>query len=367
MNSMTDIDYMQIARRLALKAKGKTSPNPMVGSIIVKGKQIIAEGWHRYCGADHAEIDALKKAKVPVSGAKMYVTLEPCYHFGRTSPCVDELIKSGVREVLIGMKDPNPLTNGKSRAKLRRAGIKVKVGFLQNELEAMNEVFIKYTKKRMPFVAAKSAQSLDGKIALATGQSQWITSVASRRFSRKIRCEYDAILVGINTILKDNPRLGGNGKTRKSKKIILDSTLKMPLKARLFSGVEPSDCIIATTVKASERKKAVFLKRGINVIVCPVRRGLIDLKWLFKALANREIMSILVEGGAHVIGNALLEKLVDKMYIYIAPKIFGDQKALSSVVGVNTGHLDRAIQLERMTHQNIGGDILVQGYIKKTK
>ena len=215
----------------------------------------------------------------------------------------------------------------------------------------------------MPFIAAKSAQSLDGKIALADGQSKWITSVESRQFSRKIRDEYDAILVGINTVLKDNPRLDRNRKKRKVKKIILDSSLKISLKARLFSGVQPSDCIIATTAKALDRKKAAFLKRGINVIVCPARGGLIDLKWLFKKLAKHGIMSILMEGGAHVIGSALKEGLIDKMYIYIAPKIFGDQKALNSVVGINAAHINRTIQLKRVTYQSVGTDLLVQGYI----
>jgi diaminohydroxyphosphoribosylaminopyrimidine deaminase/5-amino-6-(5-phosphoribosylamino)uracil reductase len=358
---------MQKAYRLALRAKGQTSPNPMVGSVIVKGRRIIGEGWHRRCGFDHAEVDALKKARGSVSGARMYVTLEPCYHYGRTPPCVDQLITSGIREVFIGMKDPNPRTNGRSIAKLRRAGIKTRVGFLRDELEAMNEAFIKYTKKRMPFIVAKSAQSLDGKIALANGESQWITSEAARRFAKNMRDEFDAILVGINTVLKDNPRLNGNRKNKKLKKVILDSTLKIPLRARLFSGVQPADCIIATTAKASDRKKAALCKLGVPVIVCPQRGGWVDLKWLFKELAKREITSILVEGGAHTIGSALRERLVDKMFIYIAPKIFGDQKALSSVVGIKAVHVGKAIQLKKAMYQNIGDDILVQGYMNYTQ
>jgi len=361
---MTDIDYMQRAYCLALKAKGETSPNPMVGSVIVKDKRIIAEGWHRRCGADHAEISALKKAQGPVSKAKMYITLEPCYHTGRTAPCVDQIIRSGIGEVVIGMKDPNPLTNGKSIAKLRRAGLKTKVGFLQDELAVLNEVFIKYTKRKMPFVAVKCAQSLDGKIATARGQSKWITSDTARRFARSHRDEFDAILVGINTVLKDNPRLNGSKRSKKMKKIILDSSLQISPKARLFSDVRPSDCIIATTKKASNRKMNALCKKGITVIVCPQRSGQLDIKWLFKELTKREITSILMEGGAHVIGSALKQKLVDKIYIYMAPKIFGDQKALSSIVGINTGNVNKTIQLKKMTFQTIGKDILVQGYIQ---
>jgi len=361
---MTDIDYMKRAYSLALKARGATSPNPMVGSVIVKNKRIIAEGWHHRCGGDHAEISALRRARGGVLNAKMYVTLEPCFHTGRTLPCVDQIIQSGLGEVVIGMKDPNPLTNGKSIAKLRRAGLKTKVGFLQDELTVLNEAFIKYTKRKMPFVAVKCAQSLDGKIATARGQSKWITSDVARRFARVHRDNFDAILVGINTVLKDNPRLSGSKKSKKIKKIVLDSSLKISTKARLFSGVRPSDCIIATTKKASIRKINILRKKGISVIVCPQKSGQPDLKWLFKELTKREITSILMEGGAHVIGNALKQKLVDKIYIYIAPKILGDQKALSSIVGINTGNVNKSISLKRMTFQEIGKDILIQGYVK---
>lgn len=360
---MTDIGYMQRAYSLALKARGETSPNPLVGSVIVRGNQIIAEGWHRRCGGAHAEISALKKARGSILGARMYVTLEPCYHYGRTSPCVDQIIGSGIKEVIIGMRDPNLLTNGKSIAKLRRAGITTKVGFLEDELGIMNEAFIKYTKKKMPFVVTKTAQSLDGKIATASGHSKWITSKAARKFSRSIRDEFDAILVGINTVLKDDPRLSGRKKTRKLKKIILDPSLKISLKARLFTGIRPSDCIVATTAKASNRKKKTFHKKGVNVIVCPIRGGQIDLKWLFKELANEEIMSILVEGGARVIGSVLRDKLADKMYIYIAPRIFGDQGALSSVVGLRTRRVHQSVKLKRMAFKKIGDDVLITGYV----
>lgn len=360
---MTDIDYMQKAYQLALKAKGRTSPNPMVGCLIVKGSRIVAEGWHRRCGGDHAENAALKKAGTRARGARMYVTLEPCGHYGRTPPCVDQIIKSGIREIVIGMKDPNPLTNGKSIAKLRRAGIQTKVGVLKGELGVMNEAFLKYIRKGVPFVAAKCAQSIDGKSATADGRSKWITSEAARRFGRGIRDEFDAILVGINTVLKDNPRLNGAKKRTGLQKIILDSSLRIPPNARLFSGIRPSHCIVATTAGASGRKKIALLKRGINVIVCPRREGRPDLKWLFKELAKRQITSVLVEGGAHVVGSALREKLVDKMYIYIAPKIFGDQKALSSVVGIDAAHVNKAIRLQKITLKEIGNDILIQGYI----
>jgi len=360
---MSNNRFMQRALDLALKAKGSTSPNPVVGAVIVKKGRIIAEGWHRRCGADHAEIVALKKAGKRACGGKMYVTLEPCNHYGRTPPCVDQIIKSKIKEVVIGMKDPNPLTNGKSIAKLRRAGIKTKVGVCQKRSEVINEAFIKYKKKKLPFVAVKCAQTLDGKIATANGQSKWITSEAARRLARRIRDEFDAILVGITTVQKDNPRLSANRKAKRIRKIVLDSSLKISPKANLFSGVKPSDVVIATTAKASSRKRDSLLRKGINIIVCPQRGGEINLRWLFKELAKQEITSVLVEGGAHAVGNTLKEKLADKAYMYIAPKILGDQRALSSVVGISTENISKAIRLREVTIEKVGEDILVQGYV----
>jgi diaminohydroxyphosphoribosylaminopyrimidine deaminase/5-amino-6-(5-phosphoribosylamino)uracil reductase len=291
------------------------------------------------------------------------VTLEPCFHYGRTPPCVDQVIASGIREVVIGMVDPNPLTRGKSIARLRRAGIKVRVGILRPDAERINEIFVKYMRSQMPFVAAKCAQTLDGKIATVTGESQWITSSKTRDYARRIRDEFDAILVGVNTVLRDDPRLNGAKKTKRLIKIILDSSLRTPLTARLFKGVRPADCIIAVTRKASPAKIKQFQNKGARVIVSPVKDGHVDLKCLLKALAKEEITSILMEGGARVIGSALKEKLVDKLYIYVAPQIIGDQDALSSVVGINTVNIGRSIRLKNLTSLNIGQDILLTGYV----
>jgi len=354
---------MRMAFDLAAKGKGSTSPNPMVGAVVVKGNRLIATGWHKRCGADHAEIVALKKAGGRARGAKLYVTLEPCFHYGRTPPCVDQVIDSGIREVVIGMVDPNPLTRGKSIAKLRRAGIKVRTGILRPDAERLNEIFVKYMRSQMPFVAAKCAQTLDGKIATVTGESKWITSSKTRDYARRVRDEFDAILVGVNTVLRDDPRLNGVRKTKRLKKIILDSSLKTPLTARLFKGARPADCVIAVTHKASPAKIKQFQNKGARLIICPAKDGRVDLKCLLKALAKEEITSILMEGGARVIGGALKEKLVDKLYIYVAPKIIGDQDALSSVVGVGTVNIGRSIRLKNLTSRNIGQDILLTGYV----
>ncbi len=361
---MTDLDYIKRTMFLALQAKGRTSPNPLVGAILVKNNRIIAEGCHKRAGEDHAEIVVLKKAGFKARGSTLYVTLEPCFHYGRTPPCVDAVIKSGIKQVVIGMKDPNPLTNGKSIHKLRRAGIKVNVNFLEKELAGINESFIKYIRFRVPFVVAKCAQTLDGKIATASGQSKWITSDKTRGYAHQVRNNFDAILVGINTVLKDNPSLNAADRSKRLKKIILDSQLRISLNANLFKGVSPSDCFIAATQQAPQKKIRLFCQKGIKVIICPQRHGRIHLRWLFKKLVKEyEITNILIEGGASVVGSALKEKLVDKMLIFIAPKIIGDQKALSSIAGLKTAQVDRSITLKDMTIQRINSDFLINGYI----
>jgi len=280
----------------------------------------------------------------------------------RSTPCVDRIIESGIKEVVIGMKDPNPLTNGKSVAKLRRAGIKTRIGILSMESAQLNEVFTKYIKTGMPFVVAKCAQTIDGKIATATGDSKWITSKQTRQYARQLRDQFDAIMVGINTVLKDNPRLEGVKKNN-LKKIILDSSLRVSPKATIFSSGKASDCFVATTAKASRAKIKLLEKKGVNVLIAPQSRKKILLKWLLKELAEQDITSVLIEGGASVIGSALTEKVVDKMHIYIAPKIFGDSKALNSVVGLNVRNIKQSLKLYDLSFKQLSEDILVEGYV----
>jgi diaminohydroxyphosphoribosylaminopyrimidine deaminase/5-amino-6-(5-phosphoribosylamino)uracil reductase len=359
---MNDLDFMKIAYRLALKGQSTTSPNPMVGAVIVKNGKVLAQGFHHHCGGPHAEISALKKVKQSLNGAKLYVTLEPCFHFGRTPPCVDAILQSGIREVIVGMTDPNPLTKGRSIAKLRRAGVNVKVGVLQNTLSQMNESFVKYIKYKMPFVVAKTAQTMDGKIATRTGESQWITSAASRAYAHDLRNEFDAILVGINTVLKDDPGLNATRKPLKT--IVVDSSLRISLSAKLFKKTKAKDCLIATTKKASLKKRSLLEKRGVDIIICPQKNNRVDLKWLMKELARREIAKILIEGGGQVIGSALKERLVDKILVFIAPKIIGDQSAISSIDGLKTVQINRTVNLHKVTYRNIGEDLLLEAYIK---
>lgn len=361
---MTDLDYMKLAAQLAIKGQGWTEPNPMVGAVLVKNKRIIATGWHKRCGGPHAEIEALAAAGSQAASATLYVTLEPCSHFGRTPPCVEAIIQSGIKQVVVGMKDPNPLMNGRSLQKLRRAGIKVRCGLLVEELTRLNEVFIKYIRCQMPFVTAKSAQTIDGKIATADGKSQWITSAAARQYGHRLRDGYSAILVGTNTVLKDNPRLNALRRDKRIKKIILDSRLRISLKAQLFKNVRAQDCFVAVTRQAPQAKVRQFQQWGIHVLICPAKNGRVDLKHLLRELAKREIASVLLEGGAKVIGQALADKLVDKMIVFIAPRIMGDQRALSSVDGPGPTTLDRMVQLQDITINTIGQDLVLEGYVR---
>jgi len=359
-----DLQFMRRAYELALRGKGRASPNPIVGAIVVKNGQIIGEGWHQRCGGPHAEIFALAQAGAKAEGATLYVTLEPCFHFGRTPPCVDAVIKSGIGEVVIGMTDPNPLTNGKSIAKLRRAGVKVRAGFLQEELAEANVPFIKFIQTGMPFVVAKVAQTLDGKTATRTGQSKWITAESTREFSRALRNDFDAIVVGADTVIQDNPGLNPNGRDKQLRKVVLDSTLRVSARAKLFAVARKEDCIVATTAKAAASRVKNFEKRGITVLVCPAKNGRVNLKWLFKELAQKGMINILVEGGAAVIGSALKEKLVDKMHIYVAPKILGDQDAQSCVKGLAISRVERAIRLSNVRTTPIGEDVFLEGHVR---
>ena len=360
---MTDKEYMQIAYVLARRGKGRTSPNPMVGAVIVNNGRIIGQGYHHRCGGPPAEILALRQAQAHAHGARMYVTLEPCCHQGRTPPCVDAIIAAGIKQVFISLKDPNPLVRGKSIARLRRNNVDVSCGLLRERGLLLNEVFIKYITRRRPFVVTKTAQTLDGKIATVSGESKWITSQSARCYARRMRNEFDAILVGFNTVLKDNPFLDPAQKTKRLKKIVLDPALRTNPRARLFRNSRSQDCILVVGCRARVKDIKKFRSRGINVWADPSATKDISLSWLMKELARHEITSLLVEGGARVVGSALREKVVDKMHVYIAPRIIGDQAALGAVAGTGVTRLKQTVRLDRVTFDRIGADIFLQGYI----
>ncbi|MBM3255357.1 MAG: bifunctional diaminohydroxyphosphoribosylaminopyrimidine deaminase/5-amino-6-(5-phosphoribosylamino)uracil reductase RibD [Candidatus Omnitrophica bacterium] len=289
--------FMNLAMRLALKARGTTSPNPMVGALVVKKGRIVGSGYHQKAGMSHAEIIALDEAGAMAKGSTLYVTLEPCTHFGKTPPCVDRIIRSGIKEVVVGMIDPNPINNGKGVKILRQNKIKVQVGFLEDKLKVMNEAFLKYITKRMPFITVKVAQSLDGKIATRSGDSKWITSDKSRAWAHRIRQDYDAVMVGVNTVLRDNPRLNTWFSKRQPAKIIVDSRLSVPQDANIFS--QGSSVIIITlpTPPGQETENRKMLSGRATILEVKERSGQINLKDALKKLAQLKVTNILVEGG----------------------------------------------------------------------
>lgn len=355
--------YMNLAMKLAAKAGGKTSPNPMVGALVVKNGKIIGWGYHRKAGTAHAEVVALEKAGTAAKGAVLYVTLEPCAHFGRTPPCVNRIIKSGIREVIIGMVDPNPLNNGRGIALLKENKIKVEVGFLETKLKKLNEVFIKYITKRLPFVTVKVAESLDGRIATKTGDSKWITSDKSRAYAHKIRSNFDAIMVGVNTVLRDNPRLDAWFSKSHPVKVVVDSQLSTSENSNIFSGSSPVIVVTLLADPGQETENKARLAKKAKILEVKERGGQINLKDMMKKLAQFGITSILVEGGGTLIGSLFDEGLVDKVMFFISPKIIGGKEAIGSVMGKGVSRIDKAVKLKDVKLKSIGEDFLVEAHV----
>jgi len=358
------IYYMNLAMKLAEKAKGRTSPNPMVGAIVVKDGRIVGKGYHKKAGTSHAEVIALDAAGKKAKGATLYVTLEPCAHLGRTGPCVDRIIKAQVKEVIVGMIDPNPLNDGKGINILKQQRIKVDVGLLEDKLRKLNESFIKYITKRRPFVTVKVAQSLDGKIATKTGDSKWITSDRSRGFAHRLRQNYDAIMVGINTILRDNSKLEAWFSKKQLIKIVVDSQLSTPPDANIFS---KNSSVVIVTLPISpgqETENRKVLAGKAKILEVKEKAGQVNLRDMMKKLAQLEITNILVEGGGTLIGSLFDEGLVDKVLFFISPKIIGGKEAISSVMGKGISRIDSAIKLKDLSFKRIGEDFLIEGYIK---
>ena len=351
--------YMGLALKLALKAKGKTSPNPLVGALVVKAGRIIGRGFHARAGFAHAEIMALDQAGKKAKGATLYVTLEPCAHTGRTPPCVNRIIESGIKEVVVGMIDPNPLNNGKGVSLLKQNNIKVRVGVLTDQLGKINESFIKYITARIPFITVKVAESLDGRIATRTGDSKWITSDKSRAYAHGIRKDYDAIMVGVNTVLRDNPSLNAWFSQKKLIKIIVDSNLSIAENSNIFAN--DSQVIIVTLPsrpgQETENRKSLAAKA--NILEVKEKSGQINLTDALKKLARLQISNIIVEGGGTLIGSLFDEKLVDRILFFISPKIIGGKDAISSVMGNGVKRIDQAIKLRDLKIRRFGEELLV--------
>jgi diaminohydroxyphosphoribosylaminopyrimidine deaminase/5-amino-6-(5-phosphoribosylamino)uracil reductase len=361
----SELQFMNKAIALARRGLSRVSPNPQVGCVLVKKGKIISQGYHQYFGGPHAEINALREAGLKAKGSTLYINLEPCCHYGKTSPCTEAIIEAGVKQVIVGMVDPNPLVNGKGLRRLKARGIKIKLGVLGAECAKLNEPYIKYITRELPFVILKSAMSLDGKIATPRGDSKWITNETSRRYVRRLRGQVDAILVGIDTVLQDNPGLLSSHFGKKPIRVVLDSQLRIPLNARVLNSRAPT--IVASHKEADKKRIDSLEARGVEVLRIPKwkkhpQRGL-DLRYLMKKLARRGVVSLLVEGGGKVNASALESGLVDKVLFFIAPKIIGGRNSVTPVEGEGVDKIGQAIKLKDIKFRRLGPDILFEGYV----
>jgi diaminohydroxyphosphoribosylaminopyrimidine deaminase/5-amino-6-(5-phosphoribosylamino)uracil reductase len=363
-----DEQFMREALALAAQARGRTSPNPMVGSVAVKDGRVIGRGYHVKAGAPHGEVMALDDAGAGAKGATLYVTLEPCCHYGRTPPCTKAIIAAGIRRVVAAMRDPNPLVSGKGLEELRQSGIEVTLPVLEAEAAALNEVFIKYITTKRPFVLLKVAASLDGKIATVAGESRWITNERSRLLVHQLRDQLDAVMVGINTVLRDDPLLttrlpGGGG--RDPMRIILDSRLRLPCEARVLTASPTASTLIATTPEAPREKRLRLEAAGAKILIVEGSGPRVPLGLLMDQLGTMPVTSILLEGGGELHSSALRAGIVDKVLYFVAPKLIGGRSAPPAIGGEGFARLEEAVTLERMQVKQLEDDLLIEGYVRR--
>lgn len=358
--------FMKKALRLAKKGLGRTSPNPVVGAMIVRDGNIIATGYHKKAGGAHAEVEALADLQGEVGKEDvLYVTLEPCNHYGRTPPCTEAILQRGIRKVVVGMMDPNPDVTGGGCAFLAQRGVEVKTGVLESECRQLNEVFIKHATTGLPFVTAKSALTLDGWTATGTGHSRWVTNERSRRFVHRLRDRMDGLMVGIGTVLADDPSLTTRLDRRNGRdpaRIIVDTHLRAPKNARVMTVDSTAPTILAVGEGVKAERIDILRKKGIIPLICPIKRGRIDLVALLTELGRMSITSIMAEGGATLMGSMIREGLVDKFYIFQAPKLLGGDDGVPMVSGPGPERMDQCLNLKDLRVRRFGNDILVRGY-----
>ncbi|PRY83009.1 bifunctional diaminohydroxyphosphoribosylaminopyrimidine deaminase/5-amino-6-(5-phosphoribosylamino)uracil reductase RibD [Alkalibacterium olivapovliticus] len=361
-----DEKMMKRALELASNGRGFTAPNPMVGAVIVKDGKIIGEGYHKKAGEAHAEVNAIESASESVEGATLYVTLEPCSHFGKTPPCSELIIDRKIKKVVIAATDPNSLVSGSGIKQLRQAGIEVVTGIYEKESHKLNEVFNYYITTKLPYVVMKYAMSLDGKIATETGESKWITSQDSRQHARYLRAHLSGIMVGINTVLKDDPELTCRVPAFENPtRIILDSRLRIPLDAKVLSHQQDAPTIILTTSQAPSAKLDKLKGKHIEVLVLPDKNGQVDLKEAMKILGEKGIDSLLLEGGGTVNASALSADIVNKLAVYIAPILIGGDGAPSPVMGKGIQKMSEVFKLNNMDITRIRDDMHIEAYIDR--
>lgn len=366
---MADSSRRFLREALRLAAAGRTSPNPMVGAVLVRGNRIVGRGYHARAGEPHAEIIALAEAGRRARGARLYVNLEPCCHFGRTPPCTDAIVSAGVGEVIACMRDPDPRVNGRGFRALRAAGVKVSVGALANEARRLNATFVRWARSGLPFVTLKAGMSLDGRIATRTGESKWITSPAARAEARALRGEHDAVLVGVNTVLADDPRLtaarrSGRGRTAERRcapvRVVLDSTLRTPPGAKVLAA-GGGETVILTRRDAPLRRRNRLERAGALVLDVPAKEGRLSLRRALADLGRRGIASVLIEGGGEVLGSALDEKIGDRMVLYVAAVVIGGRQGRPAFSGRGVARLSDAMRLRGLTVRDIRGGLVFDG------
>ena len=364
------MDYMKQALSLAKLAAGQVSPNPAVGAIVVKDGEIVGQGFTQPPGSWHAEIVALRQAAEKARGGVLYVTLEPCsHHEKRTPPCAEAIAAAGISEVHLAMTDPNPLVSGKGTDKLDREGIRVYVGEYEQEAKEINESYLKFITTGMPFITAKFAISLDGKIATRSGDSKWISGEEARKYVHYLRYTSDAVMTGVNTVLADDPRLtarfGSNGGTAKKQplRVIVDTQGRTPPTAHVFN--KPGNVLMAVGSSLKTKAKEIYNQAGAELLEMPEADGMIDLSNLLRTLSKRQITSVLVEGGGSVLGSLFDNKLVDKVIAFIAPVIIGGAEAKTAVAGNGVERMADALRLERIHVERFGEDVMLSGYVKR--
>jgi diaminohydroxyphosphoribosylaminopyrimidine deaminase / 5-amino-6-(5-phosphoribosylamino)uracil reductase len=360
---------MRLALALAANGRGTASPNPMVGAVVVNHGRIVGKGYHLRPGLPHAEILALKAAGPHARGGTLFVTLEPCCHLDkRTPPCVPSVIWAGVTRVVIAQRDPNPLVNGKALQTLRRAGISVTVGVGKSEAIELNRAYNHYMRARRPYVILKSGMTLDGQIATASGEAKWITGLPSRRDVHRLRSEVDAVLVGIGTVVNDDPsltaRVGPRFKKLASKqplRVVADSRLRIPFKSHILKQQHAAKTLVATTPRAPAARRHALTKLGVEVVVLPSLRGRVSLPALMRELGRRGVTSLLVEGGSEINAAMLRAELVHHLRLYIAPALLGGSNAKGVIGGESPGRLAETLKLKHARTRWLGGDIVVEG------
>ncbi|WNG46307.1 bifunctional diaminohydroxyphosphoribosylaminopyrimidine deaminase/5-amino-6-(5-phosphoribosylamino)uracil reductase RibD [Archangium minus] len=357
--------FMRLALEEAAKGLGRTSPNPVVGAVLVKRGRIIARGYHRRAGTAHAEVVALEAAGSKARGADLYTTLEPCDHYGRTPPCSQAILDAGVRRVFTGSSDPNPKVNGKGVARLRRAGVEVVTGVLKEDADRLNRPFFKAMSTGLPYVTLKAAVTLDGKLATATGDSRWVTGEAAREQVHRLRDQVDVILVGANTVRKDNPQLttrlpDGNGKD--PVRVVVDSHLSLSPKLTVFTQRSPARTVVATLEDPTGRKAKRFAALGVDIWQLPAKGERVDLAALMRRIAKEGLNHVLVEGGAEMYGSFLREELADELLLFVAPKLIGSE-GLSWTGSLGVKQMARALSVGKLSYEQVGEDLLIRAQL----